>query len=167
MRSLWERSLWVSALLLASLAVTLLATWSRLGGRPPDLKALPRGVEPQHEWFAEMKVDPWFATNTLRQLVATTNPINPFFTRYFLPPPPPPTKRVELLYQGCFESSDGIRKAYVRLGDQLLVLTNGAKVVADHLVQDIGLDVLTLTNAAKVTNLLPFNLQTNLEVPAN
>ena len=74
---------------------------------------------------------------------------------------------MDLLYQGCFESSEGIRKAYVRLGDQLFVLTNGAKLVADHAVKEIRLGELILTNAAGATNLALFNVKTTLEVPAN
>jgi hypothetical protein len=166
-RSFWERSLWISLVLLGGLAVIVLAVPSQLGGRLPELRPLPRTNEPPHEWFAEIHAGDWFSTNALRRLVTATNAVNPFFTRFFLPPLPPPTKRVDLLYQGCFESSEGIRKAYVRLGDQLLVLTNGAKLVADRVVKEIGLGELVLTNGAGATNLASFNVKTNLEVPAN
>jgi hypothetical protein len=166
-RSFWERNLWISLVLLGGLAVIVLAVPFWLGGRLPELRPLSPTDEPPHEWFAELHAADWFATNSLRRLATTTNVGDPFFTRFFLPLPPPPTKRVDLLYQGCFESSEGIRKAYIRLGDQLFVLTNGAKLVADRVVKDIGMGELILTNAAGATNLALFNVKTNLEVPAN
>ena len=166
-QSFWERNLWISLVLLGGLVVIVLAVPSWFGGRLPELRPLSHTNEPPHEWFAEIHAADWFSTNSLRRFATATNAINPFFTRFFLPPPPPPTKRVDLLDQGCFESSEGIRKAYVRLGDQLLVLTNGAKLVADHAVKEIRLGELILTNAAGATNLALFNVKTNLEVPAN
>jgi len=49
----------------------------------------------------------------------------------------------------------------------MMILTNGAKVVADHAIKDIAIRTLTLTNAAGQTNLLEFNVKRALDVPAS
>lgn len=167
MVSFLERNFWLSVMLLAGLLLLFAAAVAGFGGRLPPLKPLPRAGVPPSELLPPAQVDALFSTNALPSADVPTNAMNPFYTLYFQPPPPPPTKKVALLYQGCFESSRGVRLGYVRLGEALLVLTNGAKVVADHFVQSISVQALSLTNAAGQTNLLKFNTPSTLEVPAS
>jgi hypothetical protein len=161
-----ERNLWLSLLVLAVLAVTLLAALGRLGGELPALKSYLRPGEPLREWPSAERTAGWFTTNSILVALPTNATVNPFFTLHFQPPGPPPTKRVELLYMGSYTSSREVTFAYLQLADKLLVLTNGAVVVADHVIQQIGLKEVILTNAAGATNVLPFNVKKPLEVPA-
>jgi len=161
-----ERNLWVSLALLVGAAIVLLAAAGQLGGTLPSLRPIARAGESARPWIAPNRATAWFATNAAAGLLPASNRINPFFTLQFQPAPPPPTKRVELLYQGRITSSAGESRAYVRLGDTLLILTNGAKVVADHVIVEIGLRRLVITNAVG-TNILEFNVRKPLEVPAN
>jgi hypothetical protein len=161
-----ERNFWISLLVLAVLAVTLLAVLARLGGELPALKPYLRSGEPPREWPSAERIAGWFSTNALLAALPTNATVNPFFTLHFQPPGPPPTKRVELLYMGSYTSSRSNVFAYLQMADKLLVLTNGAVVVADHVIQQIGLKEVILTNAAGVTNALPFNVKKPLEVPA-
>lgn len=161
-----ERHLWVSLAMLAGLLVLLVALIAHQGGRLPVLKPFQPAGEAPLEWLGGDESQRWFSPEISVRLAATSNTINPFFTRHFQPPPPPPTRPVALLYQGLMTSSDNTRLAYVVVEDQLRILTNGARVVADHGIQSIALRQLVLTNAAG-TNVLHFNLKTNLQVPAN
>jgi len=115
---------------------------------------------------------------------ASSNRVNPFYTKHFIPPPPKPkpkpkppppkpkpppkpaTRQIQLLYQGCIITSDGRKLAYVRNGKTMQVLTNGAVVAADFRVAAIALDALSLTNAQGKTNVLPFRKPATLTVPA-
>ncbi len=161
-----ERNLWTSLLVLAVLAATLLAVVTRLGGGLPALKPYLRPGEPLRDWPSPDRIARWFSTNAVLEVLPTNSNVNPFFTLHFQPPGPPPTKRVELLYMGSYTSSRSNVFAYLQLADKLLVLTNGAVVVADHAIQQITLKEVILTNAAGATNVLPFNVKKPLEVPA-
>jgi hypothetical protein len=170
MLSFLERSLWLSLLVVAGLALLLLAAATRLGGRMPGLTPLREQPRTIQRALPDAQVAQWFSLPLLTRLAPATNSVNPFYTLYFEPkppPPPPPTKKVELLFQGWYQASSGERLAYVKLGEALLTLTNGAKVVADHAIKDIGLRTLTLTNAAGQTNVLEFNVKKALDVPAS
>lgn len=167
MPGLMQRTLWFSVLLLAGLLVLLVAVFFGFGGTLPALRPLPLGGETVNAVFPQRSFEGLFATSALPPLTVPSNAINPFYTLYFQPPPPPPTKKVQLVYAGCVVSSTGLHQAYVRLGDTLLILTNGAKVVADHAIQNIAVKSVTLTNAAGQTNVIEFNVPKALEVPAS
>lgn len=164
---LLERHLLVSVLLLAGLVALCLAAWFDLGNDFSELRTLPASRPAAYEALFRGEVRPWFDVESAARRDPPTDSINPFFTLYFQPPPPPPTKKVELLYQGSFTSSKGVPYAYVLLGDKQLVLTNGARVIADHGIRDIKVPTLTLTNTAVQTNVLQFNVKAVLEIPAS
>jgi len=170
MLSFLERSLWLSLLMLAGLAALLLASATRLGGQMPRLTPLREQPGAAPRALPDERVAQWFALPPLTRLTPGTNSMDIVYTLYFQPPPPPPpapSKKVELLFQGWYLASSGERLAYVKLGETLLTLTNGAKVVADHAVKEIGLRALTLTNAAGQTNVLEFDVKKALDVPAS
>ena len=165
-----ERRLWLSLVIFAVVGVVVSLTALHLGGGTPGLSLLSDRTSGAFRGVPEAQVQDWFAPDNLTHLLALTNGTNPFYTLYFqppAPPPPPPTKKVDLLYQGCIVSSKGQPQAFIRLGENLLILTNGAKVVADHAIQSIGMKSVTLTNNAAKTNILQFNVKATLEVPAS
>ncbi len=167
MLSLLERNIWLSVAIAGGLAVLVIAGAVRLGGGMPELKPLPETRPPSARGFAGSDAEGWLALKAVARAEAPTNAINPFYTLHFQPPPPPPTKKVSIEYQGCLLSSRGASLAYILLEDSLLILTNGARVVADHAISQIDVSTLTLTNAAGKTNDLKFKVKAILEVPAS
>lgn len=167
MNRLLERTFWFSVLLSVGLVVLLVALLAGLRGKMPALAVPVATPDPLTPPAATGHVERLFSTSSLPRLEMPTNVINPFFTLYFQPPPPPPTKKVDLLYIGSFETSKGVACGYICVGTNLLILTNGAKVVADHSVRDITVRTVTLTNSAGQTNVLDFNVKKTLEVPAS
>lgn len=167
MLRLFERKTWVSVAIAFALLVLAVAVAVNLRGTLPDLKPLPARNPPPIHFSSETEEQGWQTLDASLQVQLPTNVINPFFTLHFQPPPPPPTKKVALQYQGCLMSSKGVGLAYVLVDKSLLILTNGARVVADHVISEIGVTNLTLTNSAGVTNILKFRTKTVLEVPAS
>jgi hypothetical protein len=169
MITFFERSLWLSILLLVCLVVLLFSTFGKLGGRMPSLKTVQDRASPPHRPVIDPRVLKCFASDSCTRLAPGTNTVNPFFTLFFQPPPPPPpppTKKVELLYQGFLTTSGGTQLAYVLNSGALMILTNGAKVIADHAIKEIGPRGLVLTNAAGQTNVLEFNVKRAIDVPS-
>ncbi|MBM3879800.1 MAG: hypothetical protein FJ387_08785 [Verrucomicrobia bacterium] len=163
-----EKSFGLALLWLAALVALLLLVLWQSGGRLPELGPLPPPPTNGAAVAALRSFDYPGLLAPRPPAAVPTNAVSPFFTLQFQPPPPPPppaTKKVELLYMGCYVSSTGDKLAYLQVVDQVLVLTNGAKVVADHMIQSISLPSMTLTNAAGQTNVLEFNVKKALDVP--
>lgn len=157
----------MSVVIATVLMVLAIAGALNLRGRLPNLKQLGSTNPPVSSITVEQELEKWQQLDSIVGTTLPTNVINPFYTLYFQPPPPPPTKKVTLQYQGCLISSKGVGRAYVRVDNSLLILTNGARVVGDHAISEIGVTTLTLTNSAGVTNVLKFRTKTVLEVPAS
>jgi hypothetical protein len=160
-----QRNFWIAAAVLIGSIVLLALTISHLGGRVPALKPFGRPAGGTNERPTLKQVEGWFQAASLTRLIAQTGSPNPFFTLHFQPPPPPTTRKVELTYHGNITPSTGSRRAFVRVDTNSMVFTNGARVVADHAIQEIALRTLILTNAAGQTNVLEFNIKRVLEVP--
>ncbi len=167
MLRLFERKTWVSVTIAFALLVLAVAVLVNLRGRMPDLKPLPARSSSPIVFSHATEEQAWQTLDSSLQVQLPTNVINPFFTLHFRPPPPPPTKKVTLKYQGCFMSSKGVGRAYILVDTSLLILTNGARVVADHAISEIGITNLILTNSTGATNVLKFRTPTVLEVPAS
>ena len=93
-----------------------------------------------------------------------TGPIEPMGTPPPAPPAPPTKMKVSLTYQGFFETADGLKLAYVKVADRQVIGTNGAPVVSDYVIAGFDLKTITIRNATQ-TNLLNFNIPTEIEVP--
>ena len=96
-----------------------------------------------------------------------TNRINPFFTRYFVPPasPPPTTRKIEVAYQGFYQSGDGPRNSIFKLDDAFNVAPLGARIANGLFIADATTQGLTLTNLAGQTNIVPLNAKKDIIVP--
>ena len=109
-----------------------------------------------------------FSPSALPRLKAGTNTVNPFFTTYFRPPAPPPpvtTRRIELSYQGYFQTPNGAKQAYVMVGTNLVVGPSGTKLVADLSVADFNLTALTIKRGQTQEIVVPFRVKKEQEVP--
>ncbi len=99
-----------------------------------------------------------------------TNSVNPFFTRYFVPvpspvAPPPTTRKIEVTYQGFYETGDGPKMAVLKVGDEFVTARIGSAVATNLFVAQATMQNLTLTNLAAQTNLLLVNTKKEIEVP--
>jgi hypothetical protein len=99
-----------------------------------------------------------------------TNLLDPFFTRHFSPPavpspPPPTTKKIELTYQGFYETEGAARRAFIKLGDVLLDAPAGSNFTANLFLAGMNAQSATLTNLTGQTNVLEFSVKKEVEVP--
>lgn len=163
--------------LLALLLVVLYVTASRLRGRLPALDELPATVPLRADLTPAGKVTGVFHTNQWPKIQPAAGLTNLFFTTQFVPPPPPvapppppppppPPRKVALLYQGFFETAETVRHAYLQVDTNLVLIKLGSNVVADVSVAEIGRRSIILTNAAGQTNVIPFRVPKEIEVPA-
>ncbi len=177
LRSLENSKLFLVALLLGGLVLLVLAVRD-LGGELPNRVQPKRHSNPPDATVLGGKIEALFSPTTYPALRPATNTVSPFYTTYFQPPPSPPaqpatpspppptTKKIPLTYQGVYESASGEKRAFIKVGEGVIVGPVGAKVVADLVVADIALRTLTLKNAASQTNILQFNVTKEVEVPA-
>lgn len=163
------RSRWFALVIHLGLWLLLYLTLVNLRGTAPPYRNVNSGLSPQVPVPAG-KLSGLFLGDPLPP-PGTNTSANPFFTEHFVPPPtpappPPPTSRkVEVTYQGFFESTENVRHAVMVVGKDLVIAKTGALVETNVFVSQAGLQVLTLTNLAAQTNLLPLNVKTVIEVP--
>ena len=99
-----------------------------------------------------------------------TNALNPFFTRYFVPaptpaPPPPTARKIDVVYQGFYQTADGPKHVIVKVAETLVIATVGAPIATNIFIAGATMQTLTLTNLAAQTNLLLLNIKKELEIP--
>ncbi len=176
MSKLLENSKWFPVVVLwGALALFALAVFER-GGELPRRNESSHHSNPPETTVLVGKISSLFSPAVMTAMRPPTNGVNPFYTTYFQPPPPPPkpvtpapppptTRKIQLTYQGVYETAAGMKKAFVKVGDSLFVGSVGSNVVADLVVADIALGALILKNVASQTNLLQFNVPKEIEVP--
>ena len=170
---------------LVLIAMTLL----KLDGGMPSLNVV--GNQARHSEVVPLsKIEEFCSTNGWAGLLSPTGMTCAFFTTNFVPPPPPPpapkpvvaavvapppppppppppaTKKIALIYRGFSESASGLQQAFVKVGDALVIGTNGSTIVADFAIANFNLKSLTLRNGTR-TNVLDFNVPKEIEVPAH
>lgn len=157
-----------SMLLMAWLAFLAYQIAINLGGGTP--------APPTLSFFAPIgskvdrghQIEHTFSTSFYSDFKAARNMSNPFYSIPFVPPPPPDpptTHPVDLLYQGYFSSSQGDKKAYVMVGDQLVIGGIGTKVVAQYLMGGISPSALILRDLTGKELTVSFNAKTQVVVP--
>jgi hypothetical protein len=161
------RSRWFAALVHAGLWTLLVLALAALGGRAPFFTASQTPSAPPADPIPTGIIQRLFGLRPPLATLNDTNFANPFFTRHFEPPvvPPPTTRKVELTYHGFYQTTDGPLTALVRVGDNIIPVLVGGRAVADLAIADMSVQMLTLTNAAAKTNLLPLNLKKDVDVP--
>lgn len=167
----------LAGLLFVLLLVMLYLAITRLGGKMPVLDELPPLTNTRADLVPAARVESVFQTNLWAKMQPAAGQTNLLYTGFFIPPPPPPPpvtppppppppRKVALLYQGFFETAATVRQAYLMVDSNLMLLKIGSNVVNDIKVSEIGAKVLTLTNAAGQTNVIPFRVPKEIEIPA-
>lgn len=161
-------------LLLISALVLLVMVALELGGNLPVRSALKGRRDSTDVPKLVQRMEALFSPATLTALHPATNSASPFYTSYFQPATPAPAakpapapaaKKIQLTFQGVYQTSGGEKKAFVKVGNDLVVGSVGAKVFADWTIADIALRTLTLKNAAAQTNVLEFDVSKEFDLP--
>lgn len=154
----------------AALWVLLILVIIKVGGKAPDFRdaesspTAPRTVAPIPKLVQLFEPAQWPGP------LPSTEGSSPFFTRYFVPvasptAPPPTTKKIEVTYQGYFETSDGPRNAVIKVADVFMVIPVGGSVATNFFVGEASMQSLTLTNPTAPPTILPLNSKKEIEVP--
>jgi hypothetical protein len=164
------RSRWLATVVHVSLWILLYAAFSGLQGRAPVIGDRPaRSTSPQ-SLLPGKSLDRLFSLADIQPRPPDTNALSPFFTRHFIKeaapaPPPPTTRKIELTYHGYWQSAENPIQTIVRLGDSFLITPLGGKITANLFAAGATMQVLTVTNPAGQTNLMPLDVKKEIEVP--
>lgn len=163
------RSRWFAACLLAGALLLLILSVATIGGRAPRFQEAEATPGSATTPLPVAKLGQLFAANNWPRHVVDPATQNPFSTTHFIPviAPviPPTTRRVEVTYQGYYESANGPRHAMLRVGDAILGVPVGTRVVTNLYVAQAEFKTVTLTNSANQTNVLALNTKKEVEVP--
>lgn len=165
------RSRAVAILIHLGLWVLLYLAVVHLNGRAPAYRDAGPISPPPHAVAPVAKLDAVFASVAYSGPVTNAATPSPFFTRFFIPPPtpapppPPTTRKVEVTYQGFYETGDGPRFAVLKVAEGLMVAPMGSLVITNVYVAQVSMTNVILTNTVARTNILPLNTKTEIEVP--
>jgi hypothetical protein len=165
------RSRWFAGCAQGALWLLLYLVLTHLGGRTPDYRDDASSPPPNPNPAPISKVGALFASANWPKIPQLTNAESPFFTRQFVPPPspapppPPTTRKIELAYQGFFQTADRPPRAVVKIGDAFISAPIGGTVATKLYVANATMQTLTLTNHLAQTNVIPLNAKKELEVP--
>jgi hypothetical protein len=141
-----------------------------LGGTTPDLREAEGFSGSPQSPAPVAKIEHLFTSDIWPKNVISTNSPTPFQTAYFIPqaaptPPPPTTRKIELTYQGFYQTGTNTANVMVKMGDAFLVAGVGGKLTANLFAAQASVASLLLTNAGGQTNLLLLNTKKEIEVP--
>ncbi len=166
------RSRWLALGVHAGLWVLLYLIVIKLGGKAPEHRdsgsffVPPQMPVPVSKLADLFPAEPWW-----RPTGGSNPPINAFFTMHFVPPPsptppaPPSTKKIEVVYQGFYQTADSGQRVIVKVADGFVIAGVGKPVATNHYIAAATMQSLWLTNSAAQTNLLPLNVKKEIEVP--
>jgi hypothetical protein len=162
------RSRWFSIALHAGLWLLLVMVAAGLGGR----RSVFTDVTTEATMLTVVpvaKVERLFAPTNQPKQVFDSSLQSAFATLYFTPPvvpvPVPTTRRLDVTYQGYYQSAGGPLRAMLRAADLLVSVPVGGVVVSNLWVAEATFQTMTLTNSAGKTNILKMNIKQEVEVP--
>ncbi len=165
------RGRWTVLCLHAGFWLLLYLALAHLGGSTPGFREGPAQAAASPPLVPVAKLEPLFAPDQIRRAICNpTNTPNPFFTTYFVPPapappPPPTTRKIEVTYQGFYQTADGPKHAVLNVAGGLMIARVGALVATNVYVADASLLSVILTNTTAQTNILSLNTKKEIEVP--
>ncbi len=161
------RSRWFVGSVHVALWLMVYLALANLGGKIPEVRDLSAGTPASQPLAPIAGLERLFAESGWPKLVSA-NASDPFYTRHFVPPAPPPpptTRKVQVTYQGFYQTSGGPITTIFKLGEAFNVAPLGTRIETNLFLAGATMQALTLTNLAGQTNILPLNLKTELTVP--
>jgi hypothetical protein len=162
------RSRWFVVCMHASLWLLVYLALTHLGGRAPDFREAEADATTPQSLAPVAGLERLFSPGIWPKLLTDTNRLNPFFTPYFIPPAPPPpatTRKIEVTYQGFYQTGDDVKRAIFKVGESFTVAPIGARVATNLFIAEATMQTLTLTNLGAQTNILPLNTKKEIVVP--
>lgn len=161
------RNRWFVIGLHASLWLLLYLAISNLRGKAPDFRESDATANPPQSPAPVAGLEGLFSPGIWPKSLNETNTLSPFFTRYFVPPTPPPptTRKIEVTYQGFYQSGEGLKQTIFKLDQAYGVAPIGTQITNDLFVADATIQALTLTNLAAQTNIVPLNAKQEITIP--
>ncbi len=162
------RSRWFVICLHASLWLLVYLALTNLGGRAPGFPDAEAVTTPPQSLVPVAGLERLCSPKSWPKSLVETNRLDPFFTPYFVPPAPPPpptTRKIEVTYQGFYQTGDDLKHAIFKLGEAYLVAPIGARIVTNLFIAEATMQTLTLTNLSAQTNILPLNAKKEIVVP--
>jgi hypothetical protein len=159
------KSRWFVSVLHAGLWLLLALAVLRLRGTSPHFLETTSHTSPAQTPVPVTRLENLFAPELWPKYGSDTN--SPFATRHFIPPPPPPTttRKVEVTYQGFYQTDPDSKHVFLQVDGALVVTLVGSRIATELFVADATMQALTLTNATAQTNVLAVNTKKVLEVP--
>ena len=161
-------SRWCVAGMHAGMWFLLYLAVTSLGGKAPAFEEAQAAAKPPQSPAPVAAIERLFSQGLRPQPLTDTNALNPFLTRYFVPPAPPPpatTRKIEVTYQGFYQTGEGQKQTIFRLGDAYVVAPIGARVATNLFIAEVTMQAMTLTNLEKQTNIVPLNVKREIVVP--
>ncbi len=154
----------------ASLWLLLLLIILKVGGKAPDFRDSDSSSTPPQVPAPIGKLGPLFEPAQWPNPFPSTEGSSAFYTKYFIPvpsptPPPPTTRKIEVTYQGYFQTEDGPKNAILKIADVFTVVPVGTAVATNFYVAEATMQSLTLTNPTAQPTILPLNAKKEIEVP--
>ena len=114
-------------------------------------------------------IDEQYSLGLYRNIKPAVNLQNPFYPNPKQPLPAPvapvTSKSIEVAYLGFFATSRGDKTAYLQLGDQTFMGTNGAKFLGNFKISEIGINSLTLLDGNGKPVTVEFRGKKTIEIP--
>jgi hypothetical protein len=171
MTTVLDRSYLIAAGIFGVGLLVLILVMQDLGGRLPDLPRPESAASPAGMGPTNSRVRDLFLPAAIGRVKPATNLPPPFVTTFFQPPSPPPsanakhTRKVSISYDGFFQTNAGEKRAYVRVGGAMTLLSPGAPVVSDLMISNIDRLTLTLKRGSTQDVVVPFRGSTEVEIP--
>jgi hypothetical protein len=164
------RHRWFAITVQIGLWFVLYLALTHLGGKAPDFRVADSSSPLTPGPVPVANMASLFSSAQWANPVSLTNIPSPFWTTHFVPvasptPPPPTTRKVEVTYQGFFETDDTTKHIIAKVGTNYVSAVIGAPITTNLFVADATLQNLMLTNHVSQTNLILLNAKQEIEVP--
>jgi hypothetical protein len=161
------KSRWFATVLHAGLWLLLALAVLRLRGTSPHFLETTSHTLAAQTPVPVARLENLFEPGSWPKPGNATNSPSPFATRHFIPsaPPPPTTRKVELIYQGYYQTGEDAKHVFLNVDNGMVVSLVGARIATELFIADATMQTLTLTNLAAQTNVLTLNTKKVVEVP--
>lgn len=153
--------------LLLLLGLVLALAIADLGGQIPQLANYDPRTGPDAHLKPVDQLTNLFNITNWSALTRLTN-ANPFFTTDAQTTPAEktePAKKIELAFQGVYQTANGQRLAFLKIGDTLATLPAGTTLEGNLVLSEVGFDAIVVTDPAGQSHQVKFNTKKTFEIP--